>query len=263
MNCTEKLPREIFAYLVRRHLEEDSNNKPILNGRRKSCDKLSLESPIIRSNGSGLGNLTDKESLKQQLAKSTDSSILTRQQAIQLEPFLREDIDRKHDEQLKGAFLEDGYTRRHQKNMQEDQLKDSIENEVIELSSVLDEMQHITGQEIFDDLKQLNLLKGSNALKKDLRFDPRKTLSQRTFSDRTLKLALTQLQSPPKLQEKHSFIKTLTDDQRHSKGVEGRVRAFSLEDNSPLHDSVKKLHESTKKSSFKDNQRPNFATNLE
>ena len=79
MNYTERLPREIFTYLVRRHLEEDSINKPILNARRKSCDRLSLESPAIRSNGSGcLENFTDKASLNENLAKSSDTSILTR-----------------------------------------------------------------------------------------------------------------------------------------------------------------------------------------
>ena len=98
MNFTERLPREFFTHLVRKHLEEDSNNKPILNSRRKSCDKLSLESPVIRSIGSNMfDNFTDKASLKQKISKSSDSSILSRQQAIQLETFLREDIDRKLD----------------------------------------------------------------------------------------------------------------------------------------------------------------------
>ena len=76
-----------------------------------------------------------------------------------------------------------------QKNIQEDRLKDSIENEINELNSVLDEMQSLTGREIFDDIKKLNLQKGSTALKKDL-FKPKKFSSQRTFSERTVRLAL-------------------------------------------------------------------------
>ena len=60
-----------------------------------------------------------------------------------------------------------------QKNIQEDRLKDSIENEINELNSVLDEMQSLTGREIFDDIKKLNLQKGSTALKKDL-YKPKK-----------------------------------------------------------------------------------------
>ena len=138
--------------------------------------------------------------------------------------------------------------------MQEDQLKDSIENEVNELSSVLDEMQCMTGHEIFDDLKRLNLQKCSNALKKDLSSDLRKTVSQKTFSQRTLKLALTALKTPDKLPEKDEFelFKTLQIDKRPSAGVDGRARAFSLEETTPI-----------KKSSFKDKQRPNFACSLE
>ena len=87
----------------------------------------------------------------------------------------------------------------------------------------------MTGHEIFDDLKRLNLQKCSNALKKDLSSDLRKTVSQKTFSQRTLKLALTALKTPDKLPEKDEFelFKTLQIDKRPSAGVDGRVRAFS------------------------------------
>ena len=89
---------------------------------------------------------------------------------------------------MRGKFFQDGYMRLIQKNIQEEKLKDSIENEVDALNSVLDEMQSLTGREIFDDIKQLNLKKGSNALNKDLA-STRKFQSQRTFSDRTIAIA--------------------------------------------------------------------------
>ena len=58
-----------------------------------------------------------------------------------------------------GKFLEDGFTRMIQSDVQEEKLRDTIENEVNELTSVLDEMQSITGSDIFVDLKKMNLQK--------------------------------------------------------------------------------------------------------
>ena len=88
-----------------------------------------------------------------------------------------------------GIFLEDGFTRLIQKDHQEEKLRDTIEHEVNELTSVLDEMQSITGSEIFVDLKKMNLAQCKNALKKEINPIPRKTLSQGSFSTRTLKFA--------------------------------------------------------------------------
>ena len=56
-----------------------------------------------------------------------------------------------------GKFLEDGFTRIIQSDVQEEKLRDTIENEVNELTSVLDEMQSITGSDVFVDLKKMNL----------------------------------------------------------------------------------------------------------
>ena len=56
-----------------------------------------------------------------------------------------------------GKFLEDGFTRIIQSDIQEEKLRDTIENEVNELTSVLDEMQSITGSDLFVDLKKMNL----------------------------------------------------------------------------------------------------------
>ena len=58
-------------------------------------------------------------------------------------------------------------------------MKDNIENEVNELTSVLDEMQTITGREIFKDIKKQNLKKGSNALNKEIIAQHKKFSSQR------------------------------------------------------------------------------------
>lgn len=44
-----------------------------------------------------------------------------------------------------------------QSDVQEEKLRDTIENEVNELTSVLDEMQSITGSDMFVDLKKMNL----------------------------------------------------------------------------------------------------------
>lgn len=44
-----------------------------------------------------------------------------------------------------------------QSDIQEEKLRDTIENEVNELTSVLDEMQSITGSDMFVDLKKMNL----------------------------------------------------------------------------------------------------------
>ena len=95
--------------------------------------------------------------------------------------------------QQRGKFLEDGHTRIIQNDIQEEKLRDTIENEVNELTSVLDEMQSITGSEIFVDLKKMNLQKCQIALKKDIKAIPRKTHSQDSFSSKTLKFAKLQL----------------------------------------------------------------------
>ena len=44
-----------------------------------------------------------------------------------------------------------------QSDVQEEKLRDTIENEVNELTSVLDEMQSITGSDMFVDLKKMNV----------------------------------------------------------------------------------------------------------
>lgn len=53
--------------------------------------------------------------------------------------------------------MHEGYTKLIQKNLDEEKLINTIQNDANDLSSVLDEMQCITGQEIFDDIKKLNL----------------------------------------------------------------------------------------------------------
>ena len=70
---------------------------------------------------------------------------------------MREEIEIEQEKKQRGKFLEDGFTRMIQSDVQEEKLRDTIENEVNELTSVLDEMQSITGSDMFVDLKKMNL----------------------------------------------------------------------------------------------------------
>ena len=252
MHYTEGLPKEFFAYFVKSHLDEDKDKKPIWSSRKQLGQTPSVGSPTIKSVNQGVQDKSeDKTTLQHEIALSSDTSFLTRFQAIELEPFLREEIAHQQEKQMRGKFLQDGYMRLIQKNIQEEKLKDSIENEVDALNSVLDEMQSLTGREIFDDLKQLNLKKGSNALNKDLS-STRKFRSQRTFSDRTIKLvqenirkasineadrtALTQLRTPDRFSGKDESPLIGTDLRlgalkQNSTGAEDHMNSESIEIN--------------------------------